>query len=215
MNSADRLRERLEQDIVSGELKPGERLDEVSLAKRFSVSRTPIREALQRLSMSGLVELRPRRGAFVREIGVTEMIEMFEVMAELEGMCGRLAAQRITPDLAEQLQRALDACGAAADSGDTDAYYHANVEFHAVIYAASQNRFLADQARALHAQLSPFRRLQLRVVHRMRQSLLEHHEAAAGILDGDPARAEAALKSHVGIQGEKFLLIVSGSANRA
>src|SRR3546814_18041549 len=91
----DLLAERLEEDIVSGRFAPGERLDEVSLATSFGVSRTPVREVLQRLASSGLVELRPRRGAIVAQISIGRLVEMFEVMAELEGMCGRLAARRM------------------------------------------------------------------------------------------------------------------------
>lgn len=203
-NSADKLREELEQDIVTGVIKPGERLDEVQLANRFSVSRTPIREALQRLSMSGLVDLRPRRGAFVREISLSELVEMFDVMAELEGMCARLAARRITAEQGAQMKALLQACNEAAINGDTDGYYHANADFHSHIYQSSQNSFLAEQAKTLHTRLAPYRRLQLRVLHRMRQSLSEHQAVTDAILSGDAEQAEAAIKSHVCIQGDKF-----------
>src|SRR5262245_12112967 len=94
--SAEEIRENIEQRIVEGEFEDGQRLDEVSLAKRFGVSRTPLREALRMLGGSGLVELIPRRGAFVRHPGIVELVEMFEVMAELEALCGRLAARRIS-----------------------------------------------------------------------------------------------------------------------
>ena len=110
MNFADKLREQLEQDIITGVFKPGDRLDEVSLAKRFSISRTPIRETLQRLASSGLVERRPRRGVFVRTLSLQELVEMFEVMAELEGMCGRLAARRIIPEMSIRLQELMLSC---------------------------------------------------------------------------------------------------------
>src|SRR3546814_16906506 len=89
----DLLAERLEEDIVSGRLAPGERLDEVSLATSFGVSRTPVREVLQRLASSGLVELRPRRGASVSRISIGRTADLFEVMAHLAGRCGRLAAR--------------------------------------------------------------------------------------------------------------------------
>ncbi|MCP5074577.1 MAG: GntR family transcriptional regulator [Rhodobacteraceae bacterium] len=209
MSSADGLREQLEQEIVAGILKPGNRLDEVALAERFSVSRTPVREALQRLAMSGLVEHRPQRGTFVRKISIAEMIEMFEVMAELEGMCGRLSARRISPQQAVQLRETLNNCETAARTEDVDAYYHANAEFHSIIYEASHNSFLAEQARLLHTQLAPYRRLQLRVHHRMRQSMAEHIEIANCILAGNGSKAEATMKSHVAIQGEKFSDFVS------
>ena len=92
---AHQLRDTLEDEIVNGRLQPGDRLDEASLAARFNVSRTPIREALQQLVAAGLVQSEPKRGTFVARIGIPQLIEMFEVMAELEGMCGRLAARRI------------------------------------------------------------------------------------------------------------------------
>ena len=96
MRRADALRDRLEQDIVTGALRPGERLDEQSLAARFGVSRTPIREALMQLATAGLIELQPRRGAFVASLSLRDVIERFEVMAALEGACAALAARRIT-----------------------------------------------------------------------------------------------------------------------
>ena len=96
MRRADALRDQLEQDIVTGALRPGERLDEQSLAVRFGVSRTPIREALMQLASGGLIELQSRRGAFVASLSLREVIERFEVMAALEGACGALAARRLT-----------------------------------------------------------------------------------------------------------------------
>jgi len=204
MTPADQLREQLEQEIVTGMLKPGDRLNEEALAERFLVSRTPVREALQRLAISGLVEQRPRRGTFVRQISFTEMIEMFEVMAELEGMCGRLAARRIGPADAIQIEQSLADCSAAAHIGDNDAYYHANAEFHNHIYHASKNSVLIEQAKLMHNRLAPYRRLQIRVPHRMLQSLKQHIAIANSILTGDEKQAETQMKEHVLIQGQKF-----------
>ncbi|HCH32453.1 MAG TPA: GntR family transcriptional regulator [Oceanospirillaceae bacterium] len=209
MTPADQLREQLEQEIVSGRLKPGDRLNEEALAERFLVSRTPVREALQRLAISGLVEQRHRRGTFVRKISFTEMIEMFEVMAELEGMCGRLAARRIVPADAAQIEQALADCSSAAESGDNDAYYHANAEFHNHIYQASKNGVLIEQAQLMHNRLAPYRRLQIRVPHRMHQSLKQHISIAQSILAGDEKQAEIQMKDHVLIQGEKFFDLAS------
>ncbi|MFS2117573.1 GntR family transcriptional regulator, partial [Herbaspirillum frisingense] len=94
---SETLRESIEEMIAVGKLAPGQHLDETSLAEEFGVSRTPIREALIQLASMGIVEMRPRRGAIVAEIGPQQLIEMFEVMAEFEAMCGRLAARRMTP----------------------------------------------------------------------------------------------------------------------
>ncbi len=102
----DHVREELEQAILTGAYDDGARLDENSLSTRFAVSRTPIREALQMLAASGLVELIARRGAFVRHPGFVELLEMFEVMAELEALCGRLAARRLTDTALDSLKQA-------------------------------------------------------------------------------------------------------------
>src|SRR6476646_10247845 len=95
---ADRLRESIEEEIATGTLIPGSRLDEAELAKRFNVSRTPIREALNLLLGEGLVEMRPHRGAVVARVSAERLIEMFEVMAELEAMCVQLATRRMSDE---------------------------------------------------------------------------------------------------------------------
>ncbi len=201
---ADRLRQALEDDIATGVFPIGTRLDEVKLAQRFGVSRTPIREALIELAAAGLVEQKPRRGAFVREIGISRLIEMFEVMADLEAMCGRLAARRITPDEVLLLEQSHAACKAAHDAGDPDGYYRANQIFHETIYKASHNGFLAEQALALHGRLAPYRRLQLRARNRVSTSLKEHDEIVAAILAGDAEAAGERMRQHILIQGERF-----------
>ncbi len=194
----------LEQEIVTGLLSPGERLDETSLASRFGVSRTPVREALNQLASTGLVEVRPRRGAAVAAPGLKELLEMFEVMAELEGLCGRLAARRMSGEEREALQTAHEACRACTEKHDGDGYYAANVTFHEAIYAGCHNRFLAEQTRALRNRLSPYRRLQLRRVNRIDESFAEHEAVLAAILAGDADEADRLLQSHVTVQGGSF-----------
>jgi DNA-binding GntR family transcriptional regulator len=202
--SADEIREILEQRIVEGELTDGERLDEVTLAARFGVSRTPLREALRMLAGSGLVELIPRRGAFVRHPGVVELVEMFEVMAELEAMCGRHAARRISPGALAELSVAARACEQAMEKQDPDGYYHRNEEFHQLINKAAGNSFLASEAQRLQKRLRPFRRMQLHARGRMQQSMREHAGILKALEAGDSEVTAAALRSHVAVQGEKF-----------
>ncbi len=203
------LRDALEDDIVNGRIAPGERLDEVRLSRRFAVSRTPVREALRQLAATGLVTTLPRRGSFVAKLGLPQIIEMFEVMAELEGMCGRLSARRIVPDQRARLLAKLRACRTAAETGNSDDYYYENEQFHLVLYEASHNRFLAEQARHLHTRLKPYRRLQLRVPQRMRVSFSEHSAIVDAVLAGNESEAETLLKNHVLIQGERFADLVS------
>lgn len=198
------LRDSIEHDIVTGIFVAGERLDEARLAERYGVSRTPVREALMQLASAGMVEIRPHRGAFVVELSATELIEMFEVMAELEGMCGRLAARRITPDRLAVLLAAHQFCQEAEQQGDADAYYYANEAFHYEIYASSRNTFLEKQAGALHKRLKPYRRLQLRVPGRVGSSRAEHQAIVDAIAAGDAEAAQRALNAHILIQGSRF-----------
>ena len=191
------IRDALEQDILTGRSRPGEKLDEQALARRFDVSRTPVREALQQLASVGLIDLKPNRGAFVREVSIGELIQMFEVMAELEGMAGRLAARRAGEGAILRIRELLAACETAAASRDTDAYYAENGRFHAAIYEACGNAFLASEASRLHQRLKAYRRLQLRVPKRMEQSL-----------------AERELKDHIAIQGERFADFVASLSVR-
>lgn len=198
------IRDTLTEMIVTGRFKHGARLDEQSLALEFGVSRTPLREALQMLSMSGLVRQEHRRGSFVHYPSLEEVVSMFEVMAEVEAICGRHAARRMDASLMQDLEAALIACEERAAAGDPEGYYEANRRFHTTIYRGSGNAFLEAEAERLHNRLSPFRRMQLLARGRVRQSLAEHRAILAALQDGDPARVSQALLDHIGIQGERF-----------
>ena len=201
----DQIREALEEMIVEGQFPDGARLDEVSLARHFGVSRTPLREALQALAASGLVALRARRGAFVRFPTLEDVVEMFDVMAEIEALCGRYAARRMRPEEDSAIEAALLECERAAAEADVDAYYRTNHEFHRLIYAASGNRFLAGEAERLHKRLKPFRRLQLRVRGRIEESLSEHRRIVEALRSGNETRVSAEMRSHIAVQGDRFI----------
>jgi len=201
---AETRREAIEDKIATGEFPPGVHLDENELAQKFGVSRTPLREALIQLSSMGIVSVRPRRGAVVADVTPQRLLEMFEVMAELEVMCGRLAARRMSDAEQEELLKAHRACEAACLAGDPDDYYHKNEHFHHVIYAAAHSGFLAEQATALQRRLRPYRRLQLRVRNRMSASFNEHTQVVEALLQGDPNLAAERLRHHILVQGERF-----------
>jgi len=201
---SDRIADALEGLIFDGTFADGDRLDEVQLAGRFSVSRTPVREALQRLSQSGLVEQIPRRGVFVRQPGPVELIEMFEVMAELEAVSARLAASRISDKALADLHAANERCKLAVEDQDTDGYYRENEQFHAILYRQSGNSFLEQECLKLQRRLQPFRRVQLRARGRMKQSMSEHEAIVAAVEQGDGEMAAGAIRQHVSVQGEKF-----------
>ena len=203
------LRETIEELIATGELRPGARLDETELAERFGVSRTPIREAIIQLASTGIVDLKPRRGASVPDLAPHRLVEMFEVMAELEGMCGRLAARRMSEAEHGALLKAHRACEAARNSESADAYYFKNEIFHGIIYAGSHNSFLLEQASALHRRLRPQRRLQLRVRDRVSNSFSEHARIVDAILAGDADLTAELLRAHVLVQGERFADLIA------
>jgi DNA-binding GntR family transcriptional regulator len=204
MKISERLRESIEEQIATGELAPGSSLDELTLAAQHGVSRTPVREALIQLAAEGLIELRPRKGAVVTSLEPARLLEMFEVMAELEAMCGRLAARRMSDAERRALVALHEACAGAREQGDPDAYFYGNERFHEALYAGSHNGFLRQQAQALHRRLRPYRRLQLRVRRRLEASYAEHQQVVDAILHGDAEAAAAALRSHVAVQGERF-----------
>jgi DNA-binding GntR family transcriptional regulator len=204
VNQAGRLRQEIEDAIIAGDFAPGARLDEASLAERYGVSRTPIREALHQLGAAGLVEVRPRRGAVVSAPRPQKLLEMFETMAELEAACGRLAARRLTAEDEAALRSSHASCAEAAHGGNLELYYDENQAFHRAIYQASRNGFLAEQALALQRRLSAYRRTQLRARNRIPQSLKEHDAILRAILTGDEERAARLLREHVLGQGDRF-----------
>ncbi len=204
-----KLRRQLEQEIFSGTLEPGTRLDEQALAQRFKVSRTPVREALRQLTSSGLVEMRPHQGAVVATITLVRMIEMFEVMAELEGLCARLAARRMTDEERSKLVEIHEECQRHSDNGEIEAYYACNKTFHEAIYAGSHNQFLEESTCAIRNRLSPYRRHQLNHSGRLVQSFAEHDEVVEAILKMDDDAAAQALTRHINIQGNVFTDFIS------
>ncbi|UWQ90444.1 GntR family transcriptional regulator [Rhodobacteraceae bacterium M382] len=213
LNRAEQIAESLEQLVFQGEYEDGERLDEIKLAEHFNVSRTPIREALQRLVMSGMAEQIPRRGVFIRQPGPVELLEMFETMAELEAACGRFAAARMSDDDLERLVEANLRCRDAVEKEDAAGYYHENEVFHQEIYRGATNSHLQGEALRLQNRLKPYRRVQLRFRGRMAQSLAEHDEIIQALKSGDSELAAKLLRAHVTVQGEKFQQLMAGLKN--
>lgn len=214
MDLVQKLREKIENDIIMHQYPSGKKLDETQLAQHFGVSRTPVREALMQLSAIGLVELRPNRGAVLIDPGPHRLFEMFEVMGELEAMAGELAARRHTDQDIENIKTAHQRCIVSAENNDADAYYYDNEVFHHAIYNASHNSFLIEQCMALHQRLQPYRRLQLRFRNRIHSSLKEHAEIVEAIISGDGEAARQYLRMHISVQGERFGDLMASLATR-
>jgi len=193
----EEMRIQLADEIVRGVLAPGTPLGEGELASRFGVSRTPVREAIRLLASNGLVELRPHRAPLVARPSTDDMVAMFEVMAELEALCARYAAERMTMPERYALETAQEALRKLIHIGDPQRYHEVNEMFHATIYAGAHNAYLADMTLATRARVRPFRRAQFRNLGRLANSHIEHGRVVEAILRGDRTGAADAMRAHI------------------
>jgi DNA-binding GntR family transcriptional regulator len=201
---AEGLRAQLADDIVRGALAPGQTLDEMELARRFGVSRTPVREAIRQLAASGLVETRPHRGAVVARPSHERILGMFEAMAELEALCAGLAAERMTAGERHALEAVHEQLRVLIQSGDPQRYHEVNEAFHATIYAGAHNDYLAEMTLATRTRVQPFRRAQFRLLGRLAKSHVEHDRVVLAIVRGDRAGAASAMRAHIITVGEEY-----------
>jgi len=221
--SADKLISQITQDISSGVLRPGDQLEEADLADRFQVSRTPIREAIRAMVSDGLLETRPRKGAFVRVLTSEELLDLFEVAAELEGMACRLAAGSLTEEHARaiklQLEKCktavasndrkkysiqLEKCKTAVASNDRKKYSIENLDFHTAIHKASRNKWLISQLKQIGIHLNAYRSIPYDMRGRLAKSVEEHEEIYKAILDGDESKASDLMRNHMMLQGKRL-----------
>ncbi len=186
----------LAEDIVAGHLLPGERLEEQALATRYLASRTPVREALRDLAARGLVTLGARRGAEVARISAEDVADLLDAECELEGLCARLAAQRMTAVEKQALAALHEQMEAVVAAQDLPAYLGLNAEFHGAICDGARNRTIAEATRSLRARLSPLRQAQDEGVVRLSKAHAEHAAILAAILRADAAAAFDAMRSH-------------------
>lgn len=189
--------QRIADDILNGTFRPGKRLEELSLAKRYGLSRTPIREALRHLASSGLVDLNPRRGASVSLPDEGTLAELFEVLSELEAACARFAAMRMSPAERARLALAHNAALQAARGNDVGAYVACNRDFHRLIYTGAHNASLLASVQNMRERVAPFSRAQFRLPGRLLKSHAEHEEVVAGIFSSNPTQASDAMRRHV------------------
>lgn len=200
--------------IVTGAMLPGEKLDELSLAARFEVSRTPVREALRELGAMGLVGREPNRSAVVTEVTEAHLHSMFEAMAELEGICAKLSAVRMTVDERRGLDVEHRASVRLVHSGSSEDYAAYNTEFHNRLYCGAHNDHLRELAIQTRARLAPFRRAQFRLSGRLSKSYEEHDRIVTAILRADPVAAGQAAFDHVSIVSNASTVFAAPNARQ-
>jgi DNA-binding GntR family transcriptional regulator len=188
---------RLRHMVFERQLVPGQWIDELELAKRWQISRTPLREALKVLAAEGLVELVPRQGCKVTEMSEDDADELFPVMALLEGRCAFEAVRKATPADIAHLRKLHDALERHAAAHDIDGYYRANHDFHSTVQALADNRWLDRATNELRKFLRLLRGRQLNWPGRIEDSINEHRVLLAAIEQRDAARAERLMHDHL------------------
>jgi DNA-binding GntR family transcriptional regulator len=193
---SEQVKDRLLQQIVKGERAPGSRIIETKVAKEFGTSQAPVREALRALASLGLVEVRPHRGAWVRQPTTQELVEAVEVRGVLEAFAAEQAAKTITPKCISTLEGLIDEMIALAESGDPHEQAMKNAEFHATIIDASGNKTLERTWELLEPFSQTYLTASIPGIDLM--WLAErHNELLDALRDGDPGRAAVAARKHL------------------
>lgn len=198
--------------IERGDYRPGDRLVESDLAERFGVSRTPVREALQRLETQSMLA-RDGRSLIVASLDHNQLAELYVVRAELEGLAARLAAKHASPEEIRVLQAMIE--DDRAFLSDPDAMARANKRFHRQIHLASHNRFLVQQLDLVHRSMALLATTSLAAAGRSEAALAEHEAIVRAIASGNGASAQEALRDHISKAFETRLKLDSGAARRA
>lgn len=195
----------LHQAILKGELKPGERLMEIQLAQRLGVSRTPVREAIRKLELEGLVVMVPRKGAEVAAITVEDLVDVLEVRSALEVMAARYACDHITDEQLQELKLAENEFRHSLDNRDITACVHADMKFHELIYSATKNRRLLQILNNLREQMYRYRMEYLKDRGTHKKLLGEHETIYNALKNRDKEMAGEAIRSHIDNQKESMV----------
>jgi DNA-binding GntR family transcriptional regulator len=163
-----------------------------------------VREAIRQLAASGLIEARPHRGAVVARPSEARLAEMFEVMAALEALCARHAAERMTGTERRALEAIHESFRALTHVGDPQRFHEVNEAFHGTIYSGAHNSYLAELTLATRVRVQPFRRAQFRNLGRLAKSHFEHDRIVQAILRGDREQAAGAMHAHIMTVREEF-----------
>jgi DNA-binding GntR family transcriptional regulator len=205
---AENIRQLLADEIVRGRLPPGLPLDEANIARKFGVSRTPVREAIRQLEATGLAEARPRRGAVVAAMTRERLDEMFFMMLELEALCAREASTHMTPSERQALASLQQLGSGIAEAADAVAYGRHNLAFHDLIYVGSHNAYLTEMTLGVRKRLAPFRQAQFDGPGRLLGSHLEHGLIVAAILSGDRIGASEAMRAHISVVRDAYVTLM-------
>ena len=197
--------ETLRNAIVAGILQPGERLMEIQVAEELGVSRTPVREAIRKLELEGFVVMIPRRGTYVSDLSIKDITEVFEVRTSLDILAAGLAAERITEEELEQMERLLVEIGGYIEENDMEKIVEADSQFHDILYRASRNERLVGIINNLREQLTRFRSLSMSYPGRLKAMFAEHTRMVESLGQRNVALAQQLAGEHM-VNAEQVLL---------
>jgi DNA-binding GntR family transcriptional regulator len=190
-------RQAIEDTILSGGLAAGEKLNEVELATRIGVSRGTIREALRSLASQGVIEIIANRGAFVRRLKLSDVLESYDVRAELFAYAARTVTNRLTPQMREQLNQVVAAMQHAVDEEDSHSYHHENLRFHELLFEMSNNRKASEIYHSLVREIAIYRANMIYNRAVTLKSQEEHKQLLEAIFAGDEDRAGRLARDHI------------------
>jgi DNA-binding GntR family transcriptional regulator len=202
-----RVYDHLRTEIFEGRLEPGTELIEVTLAAQLGVSRGPLREAIGRLAAEGLVTVSPRRGAVVRSLSGEEFLELYQVREALERMAVQLAVPRLTDEQFEALAELNEAMKAHAVQNKVDAFFEANLAFHAQLLDASGNAKLQELYRQLLGQLGRYRLRSLTLRGNLQRSVTEHKAILRAARRGEVERAAQLMAEHIRVPQRRAMAL--------
>jgi len=201
--------ETIRSAIVSGDLKPGERVMEVQMAESLGVSRTPVREAIRKLELEGLIIMLPRKGAYVTDLSVKDLTEVMEIRAVLEGLAAGLASIRIDAVEIEELEIYALKFHKSIEE-DVDVIILRDFEFHDAIFRASRNERLIQLNNNLIEQVQRFREIYHKKVNKPKESSREHYAIVEAISNGDVDKAEKLTRIHIENTEKAILKMMEG-----
>lgn len=187
----------LKHKILTGEIVSQTRLMEIDLSEKMNVSRTPIREAIKRLADDGLVKVEPRRGAYVANISIKDMLDVFEVREDMEGFAAKLAAERITEDEKVELRKIADKYEAALRQGDKEQIIELDEQFHNFIVACSGNETLSELVNYVQELSLRFRYLYYNDFSLYESTAEQHNKIMDAITSGRSEEARVEADAHV------------------
>jgi len=204
----------IREAIILGELKPGERLMEVQLAEKMGVSRTPVREAIRKLELEGLVEMLPRKGAHVADLSVKDIMDVLEIRATLDGLASSLSASRITEEEIKELRHLLQQFENYIEKGSTQGVIKKDVEFHDIIYRSSRNEKLIQISNNLREQVQRFRVIYIKDYGSSRELVKEHADILNAIANRDCEAAMKFAQRHIKNQEETIIRAIKKDAQK-